>query len=206
MKSRILPHFLLGLLTLLGIASPAKAEGLYLYNDVFTFNNLPVGLSTTAILSGRWGKWDPATLAFSQQITDSSNLGYVDLASPGEITVSLSQIDNTVYSVGTQLSLALFAVGTAPNVQTQNFAAATHAVILQDPSWIVPLFTNVPDLSDIFITANTSAVFGSFNFNGGNEIFTMAVIPEPSSMSLVIMGLATALAFRRKCASIERGK
>lgn len=191
-------NILSGFLAFFLFANACKADGLILFDDTFSVGNLPIGLSTTAILSGRWGTWDPATLTFSQQLTDgSSNVGYVDLGGK-EITISLNQVDNSVYVAGRQLSLAMFAVGTNPNVQTQNFISATHAVILQDPTWIAPTFTAVPEFKNVLFTASTTAVMGTYSFNGGNELFGLAVIPEPSSMSLVVTGLASILAFRRK--------
>jgi len=183
---------------LVGGTRPASAESLYLYNDNFTVNNLPVGLSATAILSGRWGIWDPVNLSFIQQVTDlSANSGYASLQAR-EMEITLSQTDNDIYTTTTQLALAIFASGTSSDVQTNNWASASHAVVLRDPSWVVPSFNNNPEMVDFLITANTTAAFGTFNFNGGNEIFGLAVIPEPSSMSLLVIGFASALALRKR--------
>jgi len=75
--------------------------------------------------------------------------------------------------------------------------------------WLIPANTDSPtatmkvfEISDVTLDG---ILFGSYAANEGaypsdgvlNE-YRLAVIPEPSSMSLMVMGLASVLAFRRK--------
>lgn len=78
-------------------------------------------------------------------------------------------------------------------------ATGLQAAVLTNSSWIMPLSQSL-DLSTVTFTlsAGTTALTGLGSVDLANKGITMAVIPEPSSMSLMVMGLASALAFRRK--------
>ena len=84
-----------------------------------------------------------------------------------------------------------FYPGTASN--------GAQAAILTNTSWIMP-FTSGPDSSTTAYTlsSGTTALVGSFDLT--NKGITMALIPEPSSASLLALGVAglVALRVRRK--------
>ncbi|NBU72722.1 MAG: hypothetical protein EBS53_14985 [Bacteroidetes bacterium] len=85
---------------------------------------------------------------------------------------------------------------------------STPVFILTDTSWIMPTTTALDTSTTTFgFTANTGlAVFGgvamgnSFSFNPATQTgsLTMTTIPEPSSISLSILGLVSALIASRR--------
>jgi len=113
-----------------------------------------------------------------------------------EISVTLSQINNSIYPQGTQMALAIFA-NTAGDSQALNWSG-TPAVrgIFTDSSWVAPSFNNSAAFVNFVLTANTTALVGGYTYNGGLE--NMALIPEPSTLSLGVLGLAAVVAIRRK--------
>lgn len=79
--------------------------------------------------------------------------------------------------------------------------AATEAGIFTNPSWTITTQFDVgsPELVDVnFSPSGMVATLGLVNTAAGNRFFELAVIPEPSTMSLLAMGLASVLALRRK--------
>lgn len=176
------------------LASPIQAETIVIEDFSFTVGNRPAGAN---ILSGRWGVWDSGTSTFVQAVTNSLNAGYVDVPNT-EIMVTLNQTSAANYAAGTAMSFAIFTDGSA-DAQALNFSAATRAVILSDVAWVAPSWANNAVNIPFTFTANTVARFGSYSFNGGNEVLTLAVIPEPSTFSLLAGGLSLmALRLRRK--------
>ena len=116
-----------------------KAETLSIYDATFNVNGVPVG-AVGGILSARWGTWNSGTSTFTQQITTSNNAGYVDLsATPGELSVTLNQTLNNVYSSGSLLALAIFTDGTS-DAQNANFSSSFARAVLTDASWSAPSF------------------------------------------------------------------
>ena len=176
------------------LASPIQAETIVIEDFNFTVGNRPAGAN---ILSGRWGVWNVGTSTFVQAVTNSLNAGYVDVPNT-EISVTLNQTSAANYAAGTAMSFAIFTDGSA-DAQALNFSAATRAVILSDVAWVAPSWANNAVNIPFTFTANTVARFGSYSFNGGNEVLTLAVIPEPSTFSLLAGGLSLmALRLRRK--------
>lgn len=117
--------------------------------------------------------------------------------------LTTSQID---YSSGTFLGGLKIGTG----VGSTSYQFGTYRNDLADTlggnasdaiAWIVPI--------DAGATASISAYSNTGLYVGGDITAVLtassnfAVIPEPSSMSLLIMGLASALAFRRKRASLH---
>ena len=172
-----------------------KAETLSLYDDSFTISGLPTAFNTS-VLSARWGVWNVGTSTFTQAVTSSVAAGYVDIATP-ELSVTLSQINNSIYSSGTQMALAIFASSSGDS-QALNWGASIPAYsgIFTDTSWVAPSFSNSPAFVNFTLTANTTALVGKYAFNSGNQ--TLTLIPEPSSLSLGALGLVSVLALRRK--------
>ena len=116
-----------------------KAETLSLYDDVFTISGLPTAFNSS-ILSARWGVWDAGTSTFTQAVTSSVAAGYLDIAAP-ELSVTLSQINNSIYSSGTQMALAIFA-NSSGDSQALNWGPSIPAYrgIFTDTSWVAPSF------------------------------------------------------------------
>jgi hypothetical protein len=164
----------------------AKSETLTLDDITFTVNNVPAG-AAGGILSGRWGTWDSGSSTFIQSVTSALNAGYVDLSGP-ELSITLNQTTNGTYTAGTALALAIFTNGSA-DAQALNFSSATSGVVLTDAAWVAPSFANNANMLPKVFSNSTVARIGSFTYSAsGNDILTLAVIPEPSSLSLLAMG------------------
>lgn len=176
---------------------PAKSETLSLDDTTFTVNNVPAG-AVGGILSGRWGTWNAGTSTFTQAVTNALNAGYVDLAAP-EMSITLNQTTNGTYAAGTFLAVAIFTNGSA-DAQALNFSSATRGIVLTDTAWVAPTFANNANMLPKIFSSSTVARIGTFTYSAAaNDILTLAVIPEPSSFSLLAMG---SLAFA--CARLRR--
>lgn len=159
-----------------------RAETISIYDDTFSVSGVPVGAT---ILGVRWGIWNSVTSVFTQAIT-VNNDGYIDPTGP-ELSVALNQTTNTTYAQNTPMAIAIYA-GTGNASSSQYSTSFAAKAILTDASWITPLYNNNAVMVNYTFTANTQAVLGSFSYNGGTELITL--IPEPSSASLFILGLA----------------
>ena len=184
MLSRTLCGFFIGWFML----SESKAvSSIVLYDDSFTImvDNNPV---SDRYLSALWGTYINGIFNPLPNGT-----GYVD---PGvdflEMQVSYSKVDNSDVVTNTLLALAIY------DADLVNFTAAPYnssyeKAVLTDASWLAPSFDNTPNMESFVLTSNTTALVGTFSYNGGNE--TIGVVPEPSTMHLTLLGL---LALRRK--------
>jgi hypothetical protein len=185
-----------------------KAETLSIDDDTFIVNGLPP-LAVDGILSGRWGQWNAGTATFNQAIVSSLNAGYIDLTpSAKELSITLNQTSNSTYASGSLLALAIFASNSADS-QTLSWsltpggakqASVVAWAVLTDASWIAPDFGNNADNVPFTFTANTQAVIGSFSGGaaGGAGIQTITMVPEPSSASLLVLGVAGLVALRAR--------
>lgn len=165
-----------------------NAEIISIFDSNFSFLSVPIN---SEFLSARWGIWDGSQ--FIQITTNSSNTGYVEFESP-EIFVGLTQVDNTIYTAGNQLALAFYTDG-SPDAQTLNWSPTSgFGAVLTDTSWIVPTFANNANIISYNLSANTIALVGAYSFNGGNEVITLAPIPEPATFAafagMAMLGLA----------------
>jgi len=162
-----------------------RAETMAIYDEDFSIVSGPTSAS---ILGARWGLWDGTS--FVQAVT-SGNLGYVDLTA-SEMDITLNQINNSIYAVGTQMAVAIYGNDGTADSQTVSFTTASGLsgfkyAILTDPSWLAPAFANNANFVSFSFTANTTALGGSgYSFNGGNEQITM--VPEPSTYALLTLG------------------
>ena len=199
---------LTGLIALVATSSNLKAETISIYDDSFIVSGVPA-LAVGGILSGRWGQWDAGTATFNQAIVNTLNAGYVDLSGP-ELAVALNQTTTATYASGSFMALAIFASNSADS-QTLSWsltpggakqASVVAYAVLTDTSWIAPAFANNANDVPFTFTANTQAVIGSFSGGAaaGAGIQTITMIPEPSSASLLALGMAglVALRVRRK--------
>jgi hypothetical protein len=199
---------LTGLLAIVAATSSLKAETLSIYDDSFIVNGAP-SLAVGKIISGRWGQWNAGTATFSQAIVTNLNAGYVDLApSTKELSITLNQTTTTTYASGVQMALAIFASNSADSQALSWSSTAGGArqpsvvayAVLTDASWVTPLFSNSAAMIDFTFTANTQAVIGSFSGGaaGGLGTQTITMIPEPSSASLLALGMAGLVALRAR--------
>jgi len=199
---------LTGLFAIVATTSNLKAETLSIYDDSFVVNGVP-SLAIGKIISGRWGLWDAGTKTFSQAIVSSLSAGYVDLSpSAKELSITLNQTSNSTYAAGTPVALAIFASNSADSQAlnwslTANGAKQSSIVawaVLTDSSWVIPTFANNAVPVDVTFTANTQAVLGSFSGGaaGGLGTQTITMIPEPSSASLLALGVAGLVALRAR--------
>jgi len=182
----------------------AQSETMSLDDLSFSVSNVPSG-ATGGILSGRWGTWNSVTSTFIQDVTAALNAGYVDLSGP-ELSITLNQTLNLgqtsgavsgVYAPGTSLAVAIFTNGSA-DAQSINWSSATFGVVLTDSSWITPTFANNANPVSYLFSELTVARLGSFNFNSGNEQLGLALIPEPSTATLLIAALSGLFLRRRR--------
>ena len=67
--------------------------------------------------------------------------------------------------------------------------------VLTDSTWTAPTWTTTGNDKDVFFTANTTAVFGSYSYNSGTEV--IGLVPEPSTGALMMIGAAGLVALRR---------
>jgi hypothetical protein len=199
-----------GVFAVITTCSSLMAETISISDATFVVAGVPP-LAVNGILSGRWGQWNAGTATFNQAIVNSLNAGYVDLApSAKELSITLNQTTNSTYVSGTLLALAIFA-SNSEDSQTLSWSftpggakqdSVVAWAVLTDASWIAPNFGNNADDVPFTFTANTQAVIGSFSGGaaGGVGIQTITMVPEPSSASLLAIGVAglVALRIRRK--------
>lgn len=179
----------LALVSIFYLATPnSRAETLSIFDDSFSIVSAPTSAS---ILGARWGLWNGT--AFTQAVTSTLNGGYVDIAGP-EMSITLNQTDNSVYTAGTQLSVAIYGNNGVNDSQAVNYSTAAGLsgfkyAVLTDPSWTAPTFANNANSISLSLTANTTAQAGTYSFNSGNQQITM--VPEPSTYALLALsGLA----------------
>jgi len=180
----------------LGAARPVSASNLAIFDDSFSLFNGSTQVTGIA-LSAVWGTWSGTAFIPNQNIYADGGFGYADLAGP-ELNVIINRVDQTQYVAGTQMSLAIF---NKPDLS--NWDATVAKVVLTDTSWIAPAWSLVGGDVNLNFTVNTSALLGSYSFNGGNEIITM--IPEPNAASLLITAALGILLRKRKSVKREIG-
>jgi hypothetical protein len=50
-------------------------------------------------------------------------------------------------------------------------------------------------MESFIFSSNTTALVGTFSYNGGNEV--IGVVPEPSAASLIVLGALSLFALRK---------
>jgi len=92
---------------------------------------------------------------------------------------------------------------------SSSISTSSQIGVYTNPNWLIPVNTEspIPDTKTFDISeVNLSGIlFGSFAASQGAypsdgiiDEYRLAVIPEPSTISMMFMGLASVLAFRRK--------
>jgi len=175
-------------------ANGSWAETLSIYDDSFTLVNVPGSVGSSGILSGRWGVWNSSTSTFSQAVTSTLAAGYVDLSAP-ELSITLNQINSTNYASGTLMALAIFTDGSS-DAQALNYSPTYNfRAVLIDPLWQAVGFANNANMVNYVFSSNTTAVVGSYSYNGGAEVISL--VPEPATGSLLLIAGAGLVSLRR---------
>jgi hypothetical protein len=191
-------------LTLVGIANLAKSSTVTL--EDFTFSTTVNGVANTSVLTAVFGRWDSASSTFTPfSSSDRAGYGYLDNASP-ELNISLNQTSPStglIIPAATRMALGLFNAVDTSNTPWTNSTSMAKAV-LTDTSWVAPNWTPTGGDQTFTLSAATTAVLGTYSYNGGNDLIglttDLAVIPEPSVASLLALGTVglVALRVRRK--------
>lgn len=181
-----------------GIASTAYSNSISIFDDTFSFLN---GSSSVAngTYDARWGTFSGGVFTpFLGASENVNNSGYIALDPFGnEIQVSFAQTNNNVVAASTQLALAFTAT-----LDGSSYSDSAPQVILTDASWVAPtfVFLSTP-IVQFSMTANTTALRGTYSFNGGNQVLNIAssAIPEPSSFAAIAgLGILGFAASRRR--------
>ena len=169
------------------VADSRAVSSIVLYDDSFSVivNNSPVN---NRYMSALWGTYNNGIFSALPNGTGFVDTG-VDFL---EMQINYSKIDNSEIVVNTQLALAIY------DADLVNFTAAPYdssydKAILTDASWLAPSFDNTPNMESFVFSSNTTALVGTFSYNGGNEV--IGVVPEPSTIHLTLLGL---LALRKR--------
>lgn len=136
------------------------------------FGKFTDGFSPTAGNSALWqANWELPVSGLG----DAN--GYYDPAS-FELSASLDLIDNAVFGAGDQLYLWV--------LDSLNPTDARSWLLLTDPSWVIGVNSPIlPGSNYPLFTADTQAVFGSFDFTSGQA----GAVPEPADVASVSAGL-----------------
>ena len=176
------------------VAESKAVSSIVLYDDSFSviMNNSPVN---NRYMSALWGIYNNGIFSALPNGTGFVDTG-VDFL---EMQINYSKIDNSEIAVNTQLALAIY------DADLVNFTAVPYnssydKAILTDASWRAPLFDTTPNMESFVFSSNTTALVGTFSYNGGNEV--IGVVPEPSAASLMTLGAALSLFALRKIKSL----
>lgn len=213
LKKSLGPVALLSVLLVLGLPKNAGATS-FILSDFNGTVSLSAGTQVTSVNELMFGffanGFTPTVGNFAQWLPNFTGVsGYFDGSSP-EWSAGIEIGDNALYPVGSQLSVIVYNI---LNINEANKASATQAAIITNPSWVITsasgtdLVPNYFDLAGSFkgydtnsgaelarLTGTSSAVVGILS---GSSV-QMALIPEPSSLSLLVMGLASVMALRKR--------
>ena len=147
--------------------------------------------NTSSDLGARLGVWDAGTSVFTQ-FAGSGGYYSADL---GELSTLLDKTSNVApYTANTQFAVAIY-----NRVATLDFSSSVAFAVLTDSTWKIPTFDLGTGQTLYGLTASTSALAGTYNFNGGTQVIgltTLAAIPEPSVASLLALGRVGLVALR----------
>jgi hypothetical protein len=193
----------LTLLAWVGLSQPSVHATSFLLSDFSA--NLQTATSTTVtslneIQFGFFASgFNPTGANFGSWGANFTGVsGYYDGSSP-EWSAGIDLGDNVLYPISRQLAVIAYNI-----LDNANVATATQAAIFTNPAWVITSSSGSDPTQFYFdlsgktapsaVSGTTSALFGSIV--GGNV--QMALIPEPSSLSLLGVGLVTFLARNRR--------
>jgi len=169
--------------------APLKAESVKIadLDGLITVVNIP-GLGATQTIAARIGLWNGTTFTSSGNVVGS---GFFD-NDLKELSAGISSASNpSGFAAGTLLALAVY-----NSNSTLDFSTSVNRAILTDASWLMPTLAFGTAVKATFgLTANTTAVVGGYDYNGGNQ--TITLVPEPSTGALMMVGAAGLVALRR---------
>ncbi|NBQ65101.1 MAG: PEP-CTERM sorting domain-containing protein [Verrucomicrobia bacterium] len=173
---------------LLSAAAQASTVKVFDNDGLIAVNTTPA-LGATASIAARLGTWNGSTFTAA-----STAAGYFD-NDLKELSATVSASANSAVGInqGTAFALAIYNAST-----TTAYSSSIAQAILTDTSWIMPLLDFSLTINNFQLTGSTVARVGSYNYNGGNQIITLASIPEPSSLSLMAAGAFGLWIARRK--------
>jgi hypothetical protein len=183
------------------IASAQPYTGVSIFDDSFSlFNGATQITAASSDLEARFGTFSGGVFTpFLGAAAVSGNDGYVGDPVAGffELSVTLSLANNSLAPLDSLIYLVITNIADGGS-----YASSPVEAVLTDPSWKAPAIDAFAAEAFAFnFTTNTTALKGTFAFNGGNETInlTSTVIPEPSTYAalagVAVLGLA---ALRRR--------
>ena len=135
------------------------------------------------------GGFTPTAANFGNWLSNFTGVsGFFDGSSP-EWSAAIDLGDNALYPVNSQLAVIAYNI-----LDNANTSTATQAAVFTDTGWRITASAGADPTQNYFsIGGSTSALVGSIS--GGNVY--MAVIPEPSTLSLMGQGLVCLMGRRR---------
>jgi len=189
------------------LVSEGKSSNLVFFDDTFTQvskDGLPfVDVNGWKEVLAVWGTWNSSDSVFSPFISSTNGRGYMYLENVyggiNEIMVSIFKTHlGGIFTIptGTPMSLGVYDL---PLDTAYPWSNQVAMAVLTDPSWLAPVWNLSTSETRYSFTTQTQAVFGTFNYNNGNEKIglTTPAIPEPSSLSLLVLG-GVLMALRRR--------
>lgn len=175
---------------LVALTLPGQASTVKIFDTSLTVNNTPA-LSSTAVIGARLGVWNGTSFT-AAPISVAAGYFDNDLV---ELSATISASANATVGInpGDLFALAIYNASSSAAYST----AVTQA-ILTDAAWIMPALDFSLTVNNFNLSANTIARVGTYNFNSGNNLIGLALIPEPSSASLVALGSLGLWLARRK--------
>lgn len=152
-----------------------------------TVVNTP-SLGAFQTIAARIGLWDGTTFTSSGNVVGA---GYFD-NDLKELQATISASSNPAgYAQGTLLALAIYDLPSA-----SDFSSSVNYAVLTDSNWAMPTIGFGLAVKATFgLTASTTAVVGTYNFNGGSQ--TVTLVPEPATGSLLLLSGLGFFALRR---------
>lgn len=180
-----------GMICAVAITGSSQASTVRIFDTSLSVSNTPA-LSSTAVIGARLGVWNGTSFT-AAPISVAAGYFDNDLV---ELSATISASANATVGINAG---DLFALAIYNAASTTAYSTAVNQAILTDASWIMPALDFSLTVNNFSLTANTVARVGTYNFNSGNNLIGLAVIPEPSSASLLVLGsLGLWLARRKK--------
>jgi hypothetical protein len=191
MKSKIssIKKVLMGLAIVFILGKTAQASTVRISDlDGLIAVNMTPTLGAAATIAARIGTWDGTSFTMAPLTA----AGYFD-NDLKELSATVSAADNTGVGINQGVQLAL-AVYNSPS--STAYSTSVARAVLTDTSWIMPTLVFGTGVTNFQLLSSTTAVFGTYSFNGGNQ--QIGLIPEPSSASLFGAGALVLWFVRRK--------
>jgi hypothetical protein len=179
---------LAGLTLIMALTMQNQASTVRIFDDSLSVNSVPV-IGATASIGARLGTWNGTSFTAPPS---SVAAGYFD-NDLKELSATISASANA--TVGINQGNA-FAIAIYDAASTAAYSSSLRQAVLRDPSWIMPTLDFSLTVNNFFLTANTTALVGTYDFNGGNQ--QIGLIPEPSAASLMLLGVAALFASRKR--------